>query len=413
MNDTTAALRVDAERLRARFDALAAIGATGDGGVHRPALGQDHLRARQWFLDEGRAIGLDTHVDGAGNHSATLACGQAGAPALLLGSHLDSVRHGGRFDGALGVLAALEALQVVKEAGLELDTNLEAIDFTDEEGTHLGFLGSLAVTGALTADELGRPGSGVEVFQAALAGAELTDTSILSAARDPKTIAGYLELHIEQGNRLNAAVADIGVVTGIVGLRRQKVTYIGRADHAGTISMTDRLDAGQGAAGLMLAARSMVMTAFPDSVVNIGVIAFEPGAMNVVPERACLTLEFRAPVAEDLERLGVVLKSLVRAEAKSRNLEAEVEEVDGIQPVQLDQRAQGALAGAATRIGLKQIAMPSGAGHDAQAMARICPAGMIFVPSAGGFSHSAREFTDWDDCVNGANVLLQAAVGGL
>ncbi|MBU23938.1 MAG: Zn-dependent hydrolase [Acidobacteria bacterium] len=413
MNDTTAALRVDAERLRARFDALAAIGATGDGGVHRPALGQDHLRARQWFLDEGRAIGLDTHVDGAGNHSATLACGQAGAPALLLGSHLDSVRHGGRFDGALGVLAALEALQVVKEAGLELDTNLEAIDFTDEEGTHLGFLGSLAVTGALTADELGRPGSGVEVFQAALAGAELTDTSILSAARDPKTIAGYLELHIEQGNRLNAAVADIGVVTGIVGLRRQKVTYIGRADHAGTISMTDRLDAGQGAAGLMLAARGMVMTAFPDSVVNIGVIAFEPGAMNVVPERACLTLEFRAPVAEDLERLGVVLKSLVRAEAKSRNLEAEVEEVDGIQPVQLDQRAQGALAGAATRIGLKQIAMPSGAGHDAQAMARICPAGMIFVPSAGGFSHSAREFTEWDDCVNGANVLLQAAVGGL
>ena len=413
MNDTTAALRVDAERLRARFDALAAIGATGDGGVHRPALGQDHLRARQWFLDEGRAIGLDTHVDGAGNHSATLACGQAGAPALLLGSHLDSVRHGGRFDGALGVLAALEALQVVKEAGLELDTNLEAIDFTDEEGTHLGFLGSLAVTGALTADELGRPGSGVEVFQAALAGAELTDTSILSAARDPKTIAGYLELHIEQGNRLNAAAADIGVVTGIVGLRRQKVTYIGRADHAGTISMTDRLDAGQGAAGLMLAARSMVMTAFPDSVVNIGVIAFEPGAMNVVPERACLTLEFRAPVAEDLERLGVVLKSLVRAEAKSRNLEAEVEEVDGIQPVQLDQRAQGALAGAATRIGLKQIAMPSGAGHDAQAMARICPAGMIFVPSAGGFSHSAREFTEWDDCVNGANVLLQAAVGGL
>jgi N-carbamoyl-L-amino-acid hydrolase len=413
MNDTTAALRVDAERLRARFDALAAIGATGDGGVHRPALGQDHLRARQWFLDEGRAIGLDTHVDGAGNHSATLACGQAGAPALLLGSHLDSVRHGGRFDGALGVLAALEALQVVKEAGLELDTNLEAIDFTDEEGTHLGFLGSLAVTGALTADELGRPGSGVEVFQAALAGAELTDTSILSAARDPKTIAGYLELHIEQGNRLNAAVADIGVVTGIVGLRRQKVTYIGRADHAGTISMTDRLDAGQGAAGLMLAARSMVMTAFPDSVVNIGVIAFEPGAMNVVPERACLTLEFRAPVAEDLERLGVVLKSLIRAEAKSRNLEAEVEEVDGIQPVQLDQRAQGALAGAATRIGLKQIAMPSGAGHDAQAMARICPAGMIFVPSAGGFSHSAREFTEWDDCVNGANVLLQAAVGGL
>ncbi|MDP6371121.1 MAG: Zn-dependent hydrolase [Vicinamibacterales bacterium] len=413
MDERRAALRIDAHRLRNRFDALAEIGATGDGGVHRPALGTDHLRAREWFLAEAGAIGLDTRVDGAGNQSATLACGPADAPALLLGSHLDSVRHGGRFDGALGVLAALEALQVVKDAGVQLDTNLEAIDFTDEEGTHLGFLGSLAVSGAMTADELRRPGSGLEAFQAALADAGLTEASILGATRDPSMIAGYLELHIEQGSRLNVMTSDIGVVTAIVGLRRQNVTYVGRADHAGTISMTDRLDAGQGAAGLMLAARELVMTDFPDSVVNTGVIAFEPGAMNVVPERARLTLEFRAPVADDLARLGVALEEMVRAEARTRNLGVEIDEVDGIQPVQLDPRAQHALASAADRLGLSHVAMPSGAGHDAQVMARICPAGMIFVPSAGGFSHSAREFTEWDDCVNGANVLLQAAVGGL
>jgi N-carbamoyl-L-amino-acid hydrolase len=135
--------------------------------------------------------------------------------------------------------------------------------------------------------------------------------------------------------------------------------------------------------------------------------------MNVVPERARLTLEFRAPVADDLARLGVALEEMVRAEARTRNLDVEIDEVDGVQPVQLDPRAQHALASAADRLGLSHVAMPSGAGHDAQAMARICPAGMIFVPSAGGFSHSAREFTEWDDCVNGANVLLQAAVGGL
>ena len=413
MDDSRAALRVNAERLRARFDALASMGATGDGGVHRPALSHDHLRARSWFLDEARGAGFDTRVDGAGNHSATLDCGPRGAPALLLGSHLDSVRHGGRFDGALGVLAALEALQVVKEAGLELGTSLQAIDFTDEEGTHLGFLGSLAATGAITVEELRHPGSDPENFRTALADAGLTEASILGAQRDRATIAGYLELHIEQGNRLNASSCDIGVVTSIVGLRRQKVTFVGRADHAGTISMDDRRDAGQGAAGLMLSARRLVMADFPESVVNTGVIRFEPGAMNVVPERAYLTLEFRAPVASDLERLGVALRGLASTEARARGLEVEIEEVDGIQPVQMDERARSALDAAAERLGLRHTRMASGAGHDAQAMARICPAGMIFVPSVGGFSHSARELTKWDDCVNGANVLLQAAVGGL
>ena len=408
-----AALRVDADRLRARFDALAAIGGTPDGGVHRPALSADHLRARQWFLDEARAIGLQTRVDGAGNHSAVLACGPDDASALLLGSHLDSVRYGGRFDGALGVLAALEALQVVKESGLRLDTHLEAIDFTDEEGTHFGFLGSLALTGALTADELGHPGGDPKAFASALADAGLTEQSILDARRDPATIAGYLELHIEQGNRLNAAARDIGVVTAIVGLRRQKVIFVGRADHAGTISMKDRLDAGQGAAGLMLAARALVMAEFPDSVINTGVIQFEPGAMNVVPERAHLTLEFRAQEPDALERLGTALRDLTHREARARRLDVQIEEVDGIMPVKMDPRAQAALGQAADRLGLSPLEIASGAGHDAQAMARVCPAGLIFVPSIGGFSHSSREETAWQDCVNGANVLLQAAVAGL
>ncbi|MAM85162.1 MAG: Zn-dependent hydrolase [Acidobacteria bacterium] len=413
MDDRPIALRVNANRLRGRFDALAAIGATGNGGVHRPALGAEHLRARRWFLDEARAVGLRTSVDGAGNHSATLPCGPANAPTLLLGSHLDSVRNGGRFDGALGVLAALETLQVVKEADLALKTNLEAIDFTDEEGTHLGFLGSLAFTGAITATDLHHPGGDPHAFQEALANAGLTEKSILGAQRDPSTIAGYLELHIEQGNRLNTSSHDIAVVTSVVGLRRQKITYIGRADHAGTISMNDRRDAGQGAAALIISSRRLVMAEFPDSVVNTGVTRFLPGAMNVVPERAQLTLEFRAPRLRDLKQLGAALKDLAHAEARERELAVEIEEVDGIQPVQMDARVQAAVAAAAERLGLRQKQMTSGAGHDAQVMAKICPAGMIFVPSVDGFSHSAREFTKWEDCMNGANVLLQAAVVGI
>ena len=155
------------------------------------------------------------------------------------------------------------------------------------------------------------------------------------------------------------------------------------------------------------------MAEFPDSVVNTGVTRFLPGAMNVVPERAQLTLEFRAPRLRDLKQLGAALKDLAHAEARERELAVEIEEVDGIQPVQMDARVQAAVAAAAERLGLRQKQMTSGAGHDAQVMAKICPAGMIFVPSVDGFSHSAREFTKWEDCMNGANVLLQAAVVGI
>lgn len=406
-------VRINAERLRSRFDALANIGATGDGGVHRPVFSDDHQRARRWFLQQAHEAGLETSVDGAGNHSAILACGPRDAPTLMLGSHLDSVPYGGRFDGALGVLAALETLQVVKEQALALRTHLEAIDFTDEEGTYLGFLGSMALSGTLDAAQLEHPGGDPEAFAAGLSRTGLTPASILSARRDPATIAGYLELHVEQGRRLIDADNRIGVVTGIVGIQRHKLTYTGRADHAGTISMEGRRDAAQGAAGFMVAARQLVMRDFQDCVVNTGVVSLEPGAINVVAEKARVALEFRSPTAHGLAALESALLRQAEAEARERELGFEAEKVDGIEPVEMGVKARDAVVAAAARLQLCHTLMPSGAGHDAQTMSRVCPAGMIFVPSIGGFSHSSREATDWDDCVNGANVLLQAALGGI
>ena len=413
MDELLSALRVNADRLRAGFDALAAIGATPDGGVHRPALSEDHLRARRWFLEQARHAGLDTHVDGAGNHSAVLPCGPRHAPTLVLGSHLDSVPYGGRFDGALGVAAALEVVQRVKEQGLVLSTHLEAIDFTDEEGTYLGFLGSLALTGTLKAEQLEHPGGDREAFTHALSRAGLTPGSILSAHRDPATIAGYLELHIEQGPRLQDQQRDVGIVTAIVGIRRHKLTFTGRADHAGTISMERRRDAAQGASAFVLAARRLVMEQYPGCVVNTGVLTLEPGAINVVAERATLMLEFRSADADELDRLETTLLTRAEAEATERDLGFDAERVDGIEPVRMSDRAQEALAAAATRLDLRHTRMPSGAGHDAQAMSAVCPAGLFFIPSIDGCSHSSRERTEWDDCVNGANVLLQAALSGL
>ncbi len=236
-------------------------------------------------------------MDGAGNHSALLRCGPAGARRLLLGSHLDSVPHGGRFDGALGVLAALEALRVVQEHNLSLPVDLEAIDFTDEEGTLVGLLGSAALAGKLAPEDLANPRGGREALLAGLARAGLSEAGLLEARRDPDALAGYLELHIEQGPRLLDAGVQIGVVTDIVGIASYTLSFFGRANHAGTTPMADRLDAAQGASAFTLAARRLVIEEFPGCVANVGAMRFSPGAFNIVPQAVDLSLEFRAPGA--------------------------------------------------------------------------------------------------------------------
>src|SRR5205823_5943051 len=189
-------MRIDGNRMREDFDALARIGAVEGGGVDRPSLGDAHLSARRWFLDRAAAAGLSTRVDAAGNHSAVL---PGPGPTLLLGSHLDSVPNGGRFDGALGVVAGLHVLLAVRAAGAELPVTLEAIDFTDEEGTLVGLLGSRALAGALEPESLRAPRGGREALVAALERAGLREDGLASARRDPASLVGYLELHIEQG----------------------------------------------------------------------------------------------------------------------------------------------------------------------------------------------------------------------
>lgn len=410
MNLDRSSLRVNPERLELDFAALAAIGATRDGGVHRPALGAAHLAARLWFREQVLAAGLDFRCDGAGNHSAVLPAARPDAPTLLLGSHLDSVPNGGRFDGALGVLAALEVLRVVKDAGLALPVHLEAIDFTDEEGTLVGLLGSAALAGHLSARDLLKPRGGRAALLAGLARAGLSEESLLGARRAPAGWAGYLELHIEQGPRLLRAGVDIGVVSSIVGIGSYTLTFTGRADHAGTTAMRDRQDAGLGAAAFLLAARRLVLDEYSGCVVNVGDLRFEPGAFNIVPARAQLALEFRAPQQEPFAGMEAALLERARQIAGEYQLGLEVERLGRHSPTPLSAMAQQAIIQAAEALGLRHLTLPSGAGHDAQSLAPLCPAGMLFVPSVAGASHSPREFTGWHDCVNGANVLLHAAL---
>ncbi len=410
MRDTLSALRVNAERFRANFEALAAVGATPEGGVHRPAFGEAHRQARRWFLATAQEAGLDTRVDGAGNHSALLRCGPPGAKTLLLGSHLDSVPDGGRFDGALGVVAALESLQVVKEQNLSLNTHLEAIDFTDEEGHLANFVGSLGLTGRLTPEQLQQPRGGHERFQQVLQQAGLSNASLCSAGRDPNTLAGYLELHIEQGGRLAEAGVEIGIVTGIVGIRSFQVRFCGRADHAGTTPMGRRLDASQGASAFALSVRETMMKRFPDCVATVGNMVFAPGVFNVVPHQVAVSLEFRTEDETRLDEIEAELGHQAFFAAERFGLDLEVEGLDRTAPAPMEPRVQEAFVRACSALDLPHRFLPSGAGHDAQVLASVCPTGMIFVPSVDGFSHSSQEFTEWHDCVNGANVLLHAAL---
>ncbi|HUG33603.1 MAG TPA: M20/M25/M40 family metallo-hydrolase, partial [Anaerolineales bacterium] len=219
-----------------------------------------------------------------------------------------------------------------------------------------------------------------------------------------------LELHIEQGKRLEKRGINIGIVSAIVGIGSYRLSYIGRADHAGTATMEDRLDASLGASAFTLAARELVMTKFSGGVVNTGKMDFAPGAFNIVPARVDVALEFRAPTETDFNAMDEALIALAKEQAARFGLELKIEFLGKHSPTPMSEVAQSAFAEACDELGMSHVPLTSGAGHDAQSLADLCPVGMIFVPSVDGASHSPREFTKWEDCVNGANVLLHAAL---
>jgi len=405
------ARRISEDRFQRDFEELAAIGATSDGGVDRPALSEPHLEAREWFLKQADQAGLETRIDPAGNHVAMARTGTEANPrSLLLGSHLDSVPQGGRFDGALGVAAGLEVLRVITEENIALPFDLELYDFTDEEGHFVGLMGSQALAGLLNPAQLETPGQESDLFQDSLARAGMDVSRILDAARDPDTLAGYLELHIEQGLRMVEAEVDLGIVTAIVGIRSFRLHFIGRSDHAGTTPLDKRFDAGLGASAFNLAAHQHVGRNHPGCVITVGDMRFSTGAFNVVPKAVGVSLEFRAETEEELDTLESEILKIAAEQAQVFSLALEIDRLERAAPVRMDPGFQGAVARASEALGLRSLPLSSGAGHDAQSLAQVCPAGMIFIPSIGGFSHSARESSEWSDCVKGANTLLHTVL---
>jgi N-carbamoyl-L-amino-acid hydrolase len=402
-------LRINEVRFRENFEALSIIGVTPEGGVNRPTFSEAHTKAREWFREQAHEAGLEIFVDGAANHSAILR--QPGAEkTLIIGSHLDSVPNGGRFDGALGVVAALEILNTIKDADLQLPVHLEAVDFTDEESTYAEFLGSRAFTGRLNAETLQIRDRDLSKFKEALAVRNLSERSLFTCGRDPSEFVGYIELHIEQGSRLEESDSHLGIVTSIVGIYENHIIFHGRADHAGTTPMSSRLNAGLGASGFNLSLDQLVREQYPNCVANVGKMIFEPGAANVVPARVEVVCEYRAPNDQLAEALAGAIREAAQEEAERYGLELEIIPIGHAKPIQMNSQLQGLIAETAEDLGLKSMKLTSGAGHDAQILGNFTPSGMIFVPSAGGISHNPKEYSKWEDCVNGANVLMGSVI---
>lgn len=399
-------LRIDETRFLKNLAELAQIGATAAGGVNRPAFSEADLTARRWFADRVSRAGLHLLVDGAGNQTAEWRSGGIDRPKILVGSHLDTVPNGGRFDGALGVLAALEAVQTLKESGMTLPCNFEVVNFTDEEGTMLGLFGSQAFVGSLTAQKLQQPRGGRQQLLAGMQRLGMTETGSLTCQRDPENYAAFVELHIEQGTRLEQANIDIGVVTGIVGIRSFWLTFKGEAAHAGTRPMADRRDAFWGASDFMQAARQLVQGRFYPGVVNCGRIALEPGGFNIVPASAKIALEFRHGTEAQLDQLEASLLSLAHQAAQVHQLEVEIQPLDQVRAAPAAEKVMLAIESAADELALSHTRLLSFAGHDTQAISPFIPAAMLFVPSINGVSHNPKELTKPQDCVNGANVIL-------
>ena len=403
-------LSVSLPRLKDRLWGLARFGALTGGGVTRMCWSPPHEEARAWLLGELKAAGLAAWVDPAGNVFGALGADRIGAaaPVVLTGSHIDTVPEGGILDGALGVIAGLECVQAIREAGARVARPLAVAAWSDEEGRYGSLFGSRAFCGRL--DPAAIPS------MAAVDGDRLVEAmgrAGFDAHRAPEaavprgSVAAYVELHIEQGARLEEAGIPIGVVETIVGVRRARVVFHGQADHAGTTPMERRRDAFLGAADYALKARELVVSrGGARAVTNFGVVQVHPGASNIVPGRAELVHEMRDLDAAVLERLARDCEALAREVAAARGLTVELRPMSATTPAPCAPRVQETIETACAALGLAAQRLYSAAGHDAQNLAGVTDAGMIFIPSRGGRSHRVDEMSDWDAIERGANVLL-------
>ncbi|HYG86759.1 MAG TPA: Zn-dependent hydrolase [Azospirillum sp.] len=400
----TGELRIDLSRLMGRLDVLARVGAIEGGGVCRLALTEADKAGRDLVTGWMRDLGLSVTVDGIGNVIGVRPGRRDGRP-VMTGSHIDTVRTGGRYDGNYGVLAGLEVVQTLNDAGIETEHPLAVGFFTNEEGARFApdMMGSLVYVGGLPLEEaLATAG-----IDGATVGAELERIGYAGPAPvGSPAVRAYVELHIEQGPVLESQGLTIGAVEGVQGISWTEYTIRGVSNHAGTTPMAMRHDAGYAAASIAAEVRRIARGMGGDQVGTVGALTLAPNLVNVVPHTAVLTVDLRNTSEERLQEAERRLAGFVAALAEEEGVGIVARRLARFEPVAFDPAIVARVEDLARRHGHAVRRMPSGAGHDAQMLARVCPAGMIFVPSVGGISHNVREHTDPADLRAGADLLL-------
>ena len=395
------------ERLKARLDALNRFGAGESGrGIHRLSFSEADMGARRWLLDELTRLGLTARMDAVGNVVGRWDTGEG--PAVMLGSHLDSVPRGGELDGVLGVVAALECVESAMENHITPAAPIEIVATSEEEGRFGGMLGAQAITGLVDPEwfENAVDDTGT-LLTAAMRSAGLDPGAYPDARRDASDLKAFLELHIEQGPVLDRSGKSAGIVEGISGVFNWVVTFTGEANHAGTTPMNLRRDCFRGLVDFAAAIPDIIENVgTPHSRLTVGKVDLHPNFPHTVPGRAEFAIIGRDMDGAVMTAMAGACRDRLDAAARNHDLEIAVREASWLEPTPCHGEIIAAFKRQARKLGIDAPVLPSGAGHDTQMMARLTRAGMIFVPSSHGVSHAPEEHTDWGDIETGCNLLL-------
>lgn len=400
----------DPQRLQTLIDGLDQFTATPGKGTTRLTYSPEFRQAGDFLRGQMEAAGLSVREDAVGNVIGRLEGRDSGLAPVLVGSHFDSVPNGGKFDGQVGVIAGIEIALLFRDHGLVPERSVEFIAMIEEEGTRFGggMLSSRILTGKVGMPQLlaFTDDAGIS-FAEAMAGYGLDPAQAHEAVREPGSVHAFLELHIEQGPMLEAAQEDVGIVDRVVGMGQLKVTFRGRAGHAGTTPMNARRDALVGAVTALAQLPDLARAIGEGAVLTVGKMEVSPGGANVIPDLVTFSLDIRAPRKEVVRSLIDRTRAVIE-QAGGNGLTVEVEEQLFIDPVPLSAELHQKLSHHAERLGLKSRAMVSGAGHDAMVMADFAPTGLVFVPSRNGISHAPDEWTDPEELAKGVDVIFLA-----
>lgn len=400
-------------RIKKDIEELAKFNSTPEKGLTRFSFTNEDKKAREYLANEMKVIGLKVYEDAAGSLIGRIDGELQDGPVIMVGSHFDSVKNGGNFDGPVGVITGLEVARVIQENNIKLKFPLEIVALIEEEGGRFGsgLFGSRAMVGQVTKEQLlnNKDETGISMYEAMLSFG-LNPDNINEAQRRSENLKTFIEVHIEQGPILEKSKQNVGIVEFIVGIHEFKVILKGRPDHAGTTPMDMRADALDVATKVISQISDLAKNVGEETVATVGVLKVKPGAANIVPSEVTFTVDIRSKSSECIKTVGNEIVKLLNLETDNGDVSFELVDLLKVSPVQLSKQLTDIFSKKANELGFSTRKMLSGAGHDAMVMNEITDVGLLFVPSKGGRSHCPEEWTDYEDIQKGVELVLNTVL---